>query len=360
MAAAEPLHHDVDCVHLRSLSPAGDNACSRISTGEREDTSAVSSHLSSIALSTCTQPRAVRMPRVALGTFRLAEVDAQNAVRRAIAHGVTHIDTATVYRNEQDVSIGLQDAGAAGAACFVTSKVSPRELGRDKTIAALEAMQSRFGESRSVDCVLLHWPAAAKVKSGHAALRAASWRVLEDAFFEGKLAAIGVSNFEERHIDALVRDGARVMPMVNQIELHPLLAQKSLRAYCRDKGIAVSAYSPFGTGALLRDERICAAASRCGNSISAAQMLVLWSLMRCDCVVAKASSDAHVAELAAAWTMYQQHMARKSRSNNYSDGGDLGENDDEDAMLLPHDVIASLDAMDEGKHFCWDPARVEG
>ena len=284
------------------------------------------------------------MPRVALGTFRLEGMDVQNAVRRAISLDVSHVDTATVYRNEEDIAIALdQVAGSDGPACFVTSKVSPRELGREKTLAALDAMRSRFSGKHDVDCVLLHWPAAARVKSGHAALRAASWRVLEDAYIDGKLRAIGVSNFEERHIDALVRDGARIMPMVNQIEMHPLLAQKSLKDFCRSKGIAVSAYSPFGTGELLRDARIRSLASRCTESVTAAQMLLLWSLMRCDCVVAKASSAVHAEEMAAAWAAYKRSKASA----------------DNDALLLPRDVLDELDALDEGKHFCWDPARVQ-
>lgn len=190
-----------------------------------------------------------------------------------------------------------------------------------------------------IDLMLIHWPGVARTPAdspANAAARRAAWRVLERYHRRGLLRAIGVSNYEARHLEELL-GYAEVAPAVNQVELHPRFQQRGLRAYCAQHGIAVAAYSPLGGGALLRDPAVEAAAAVAG--VMPAQALLLWGLHRGAAVLPKSVRPERIAEVAPA-----QLAATEAA---------LGE----DGLAR---LLAALDALGEAEaaKFCWDPSGI--
>lgn len=179
----------------------------------------------------------VEMPRVGLGTFKAQGADVQTAVRAALAAGIRHFDTASIYKNQTDIAEALKASGVRRDDVFLTSKVSPFEQGAAKAAQAVDDILSSLGTSY-VDLLLVHWPGASRVPPGsplNAELRGQTWRVLERAYRDGRARAIGVSNYEERHLAELLAT-AEVRPMVNQIEVHPRRQCAALRAACAEAG----------------------------------------------------------------------------------------------------------------------------
>ncbi|CAI5494591.1 unnamed protein product [Closterium sp. Naga37s-1] len=189
------------------------------------------------------------IPRLALGTFKAKGGEVKEAVKAALAAGYRHIDTASVYKNEAEIGEAIREYGIAREEVFITSKASPYEHGFQQALAACAASLERL-QTDYLDLYLLHWPGVAKLDRAsekNAEIRLESWRALEQLQREGKCRAIGVSNFTAAHLDHLMTNSA-APPAVNQVEVHPLLTQQPLRAYCAERGICVAAYSPLGCG----------------------------------------------------------------------------------------------------------------
>lgn len=164
----------------------------------------------------------VKMPWFGLGVFQVEEgSELVNAVRTAIVHGYRSIDTAAIYGNEAGVGEGLrqgiEEAGISREDLFITSKVWNADLGYEETLAAFETSVSKLGLDY-LDLYLIHWPVEGKYKE--------AWRALETLYKEGRVKAIGVSNFQTHHLEDLMT-AAELKPMINQVELHPRLTQKS-------------------------------------------------------------------------------------------------------------------------------------
>jgi len=162
------------------------------------------------------------MPQVGLGVFRASPEQAYAAVRTALDAGYRHIDTAQIYRNEAAVGRAVRDSGMRRDEVFVTTKL----WNDDQHPVRLRASVARSIETLGLgapDLFLLHWPVPG--------LRTSAWAALEDLQTEGLLRGIGVSNFMVPHLEELLRS-ARVMPLVNQIEVHPFLQQRAVRALC--------------------------------------------------------------------------------------------------------------------------------
>ncbi len=162
------------------------------------------------------------MPWFGLGVFQVEEgTELVNAVRTAIVHGYRSIDTAAIYGNEAGVGEGLQqgidEAGISREDLFITSKVWNADLGYEETLAAFETSLSKLGLDY-LDLYLIHWPVEGKYKE--------AWRALETLYKEGRVKAIGVSNFQIHHLEDLMTV-AEIKPMINQVEFHPRLTQKS-------------------------------------------------------------------------------------------------------------------------------------
>eukprot|EP00587_Corethron_hystrix_P008285 CAMPEP_0113309764 /NCGR_PEP_ID=MMETSP0010_2-20120614/7676_1 /TAXON_ID=216773 ORGANISM="Corethron hystrix, Strain 308" /NCGR_SAMPLE_ID=MMETSP0010_2 /ASSEMBLY_ACC=CAM_ASM_000155 /LENGTH=328 /DNA_ID=CAMNT_0000165079 /DNA_START=156 /DNA_END=1142 /DNA_ORIENTATION=+ /assembly_acc=CAM_ASM_000155 len=250
----------------------------------------------------------VEMPQLAMGTcFRDTMKDENNpsglplnpnffgflperthrALTHALAMGYRHIDTALVYRSQKAIGSVLASHFASGALTredlFITSKLyhgSMPGLTRKGTTLDLEnmtpeevsvAVETQFETILEelnlgyVDLMLLHWPAEMDSKhEGNAARRLAAWKVLEDCFSRGWARSIGVSNFSEAHIEQLMEDGAKILPMVNQIEASVYKQWNGIADYCRGKGIGLMAYSPLGMGkaSLLADPILAGIASK--------------------------------------------------------------------------------------------------
>lgn len=217
----------------------------------------------------------VRIPAVGFGTWKIADgAEAADAVRDAIETGYRLIDGAGAYANEKGVGQGIRESGIRRDELFVTSKVWNTERGYDSTLRAFDRTMSDLGLD-VLDLYLIHWPASPSRTDDWARVNADTWRALERLYAEGRVRAIGVSNFMPRHLDALLA-GATVTPAVNQIEFHPGYMQSACVEYCNCHGILVEAWSPIGRGRVLDDPLILSIAAAHGRS--AAQVCLRWAV----------------------------------------------------------------------------------
>lgn len=220
---------------------------------------------------TVTLNNGVQMPWLGLGVWKAQEgEEVERAVRAAIRHGYRSIDTAAVYNNEEGVGRAVQQAleenGLTREQLFITTKVWNADQGYETTLSAFETSLGKLG-LEYVDLYLIHWPVKGKYKD--------TWRALEQLYKDGRVRAIGVSNFHIHHLEDLLAD-AGVVPAVNQVEFHPLLSQKELLQFCNDKGIRLEAWSPLGQGNLVNDETLTAIGAKYDKS--AAQVMLRWDL----------------------------------------------------------------------------------
>ncbi|WP_405112716.1 aldo/keto reductase [Paenibacillus sp. FSL K6-1217] len=209
----------------------------------------------------------VEMPWFGLGVFKVQEgQEVIDSVKAAIKAGYRSIDTASVYGNEEGVGQAIRESGIAREELFITTKVWNTEQGYDSTLAAFDQSLSKLGLDYA-DLYLVHWPIRAKYKD--------TWRALEKLYADGKVRAIGVSNFQIDHLEDLLTV-AKVKPMVNQVELHPLLNQLELREYCKAQGIQIEAWAPLAQGHLLDNEVLADIATRHNKTLP--QVILRWDL----------------------------------------------------------------------------------
>ncbi|MFD1673831.1 aldo/keto reductase [Alicyclobacillus fodiniaquatilis] len=185
----------------------------------------------------------MKMPWFGLGVWQGEPKDGpevEHSIRIAIEAGYRHIDTAAGYENEVGVGNAVRASSIPREEIFITSKVRNSDQGYDSTLRAFEESFQKLGLDY-IDLYLIHWPVKGKYKD--------TWRALEQVYRDGRVKAIGVSNFQIHHLEDLLAN-ANVVPTVNQIELHPLLTQVKVRDYCRSKGIQVEAWSPLMQGHL--------------------------------------------------------------------------------------------------------------
>lgn len=231
----------------------------------------------------------VGMPWFGLGVFKVEEgPELENAVKTAIKHGYRSIDTAAIYGNEEGVGRGirqgLKEAGIGREELFVTSKVWNADLGYESTLAAYETSLKKLNLDY-LDLYLIHWPKEGKFKEG--------WRALETIYKEGRVKAIGVSNFQIHHLEELMAD-AEIKPMVNQVEYHPRLTQKELQQYCKQQGIQFEAWSPLMQGQLLDNPELKAIADKYNKSI--AQVILRWDLQNSVITIPKSTKEHRIVE----------------------------------------------------------------
>ncbi|MEH7502510.1 aldo/keto reductase [Neobacillus drentensis] len=231
--------------------------------------------------STTTLNNGVKMPWFGLGVFKVEEgPELVNAVKTAIQHGYRSVDTAAIYGNEEGVGQGIRESGIDREDLFVTSKVWNADLGYESTLAAYQTSLDKLG-LEYLDLYLIHWPVAGKYKE--------AWRALETLYKEGRVKAIGVSNFQVHHLEDLMKD-AEIKPMVNQVEYHPRLTQKEVQAFCREQGIQFEAWSPLMQGQLLDNEVLTGIAAKYKKSV--AQIILRWDLQNGVVTIPK-STKAH-------------------------------------------------------------------
>jgi methylglyoxal/glyoxal reductase len=236
-------------------------------------------------LSTTTLYNGVNMPWFGLGVFKVEEgPELVNAVKTAIQHGYRSIDTAAIYGNEEGVGQGIRESGISREDLFVTSKVWNADLGYESTLAAYQTSLDKLGLDY-LDLYLIHWPVAGKYKE--------AWRALETLYKEGRVRAIGVSNFQVHHLEDLLKD-AEIKPMVNQVEYHPRLTQKEVQAFCRDQGIQLEAWSPLMQGQLLDNEVLAEIAAKYKKSV--AQIILRWDLQNGVVTIPKSTKEHRIIE----------------------------------------------------------------
>ncbi|PEZ06631.1 aldo/keto reductase [Bacillus sp. AFS018417] len=231
----------------------------------------------------------VQMPWFGIGVFKVEEgPELVNAVKTAITHGYRSIDTAAIYGNEegvgQGIREGIQQAGISREDVFVTSKVWNADLGYESTIAAYETSLNKLG-LEYLDLYLIHWPVEGKYKE--------AWRALETLYKEGRVRAIGVSNFQIHHLEDLMKD-AEIKPMVNQVEYHPRLTQKELQAFCQEHDIQLEAWSPLMQGQLLNHEVLQEIANNYNKSV--AQVILRWDLQNGVITIPKSTKEHRIIE----------------------------------------------------------------
>jgi diketogulonate reductase-like aldo/keto reductase len=218
------------------------------------------------------------MPCIGFGTYKMPDgPEASEAVAKALEYGYRHIDGAAFYKNEKAVGEGIREglkrAGLSRDSIFVTSKVWASERGYDKVMASFEKTMEDIG-LEYLDLFLIHWPADRHQHDNWEELNLDSWRALIDLYREGRVRSIGVSNFWEEHLEALMK--TQVPPMVNQLEFHPGYMQRDAVAYCKENGIAVEAWSPLARNKMLDDPLILSLAGKYGKS--PAQICIRWCL----------------------------------------------------------------------------------
>lgn len=217
--------------------------------------------------STTTLNNGVKMPRVGLGVYKMEEgSDVKEAVLSAIDIGYRSIDTASFYKNEEGVGQALKETSVPREELFVTTKVWNDEQGYEETLAAFDRSMEKLG-LEYLDLYLIHWPVPGKYKE--------TWKALEKLYKDGKVKAIGVSNFLEHHLENLLED-AEIKPVVDQVELHPRLAEPALRDFCTQRDIKVEAWSPLARGRYFNDEVLQNLANKYGKT--AAQIILRWDV----------------------------------------------------------------------------------
>ena len=235
----------------------------------------------------------VHVPCVGYGTYLTPDGDiAKNAVREALTVGYRHIDTAFVYGNEKAVGDGIRASGVSRDEIFVTTKHWITMRGYEKASEAIDISLKNLGLDY-LDLYLIHWPCVEKVSPDWKDINASTLRAFEDAYKAGKIRAIGVSNFQKKHYDALA-ERCDIKPMVNQIEFHPGYTQSETVAYSQEMGMLVQAFSPLGCGAVLGDATLAAIAEKYNKSV--AQVCLRFVLQSGLNVLTKSVTPARIAE----------------------------------------------------------------
>lgn len=234
---------------------------------------------------TITLHNGVKMPQLGFGVFKVKNGnETVESVKKAVEVGYRAIDTAAIYENEEGVGQAIRECGVPREELFITSKVWNTEQGYDTTLKAFEDSLNRLG-LEYLDLYLIHWPGKDKYLE--------TWRALEKLYKDGKVKSIGVSNFHVHHLENLLAN-SEVKPVVNQIELHPLLTQVEIRDYCAKHEIKVESWSPLGRGNLLEEPTINHIAKKHGKS--SAQVLIRWHLQHDLVVIPKSITPSRIKE----------------------------------------------------------------
>ncbi|MFC8343152.1 aldo/keto reductase [Streptomyces sp. NPDC057280] len=240
----------------------------------------------STSFPTVTLNNGIEIPQLGYGVFQVPDPETAAAVTSALEAGYRSIDTAAIYGNEAGVGQALAASGIARDELFVTTKLWNADQGYDATLKAFDASLAKLGLD-FVDLYLIHWPTPARD------LYRESWRAIEKLAGEGRVRAAGVSNFQPAHLRRLL-DGSSLVPAVNQIELHPGLQQRELRALHAELGIATEAWSPLAQGAVLGEPVLTSIAERYGKS--PAQVVLRWHLQLGNVVIPKSVTPARIRE----------------------------------------------------------------
>jgi len=235
--------------------------------------------------STARLNNGVEIPYLGLGVYLAGSgAGTRNAVQHALQAGYRHIDTASLYGNEQEVGTAAINSRIPREEIFITTKLWNSDHGYDRTIQACRESLATLGLSY-VDMYLIHWPVEK--------LRSETWEAMITLQDEGRCRAIGVSNYTIRHLEELLADSP-VVPAVNQVEFSPFLYQKDLLDFCRSRGIQLEAYSPLTRGKKLNHPAITSIAAKYGKT--SAQIMIRWALQHDLLVIPKSANQRRIYE----------------------------------------------------------------
>ncbi len=246
-----------------------------------------------------------RVPQLGLGTWKLPAEETAPAILAAIEAGYRSIDTAYIYYNEAEVGQGIAKCGVPREELFVATKVWNNRHGHDSTKSALQESLDRM-QLDYVDLYLIHWPVPLEKRYVE------TWEALIQLRDEGRAKSIGVCNFQIGHLQRLL-DTTGVLPVVNQIELHPYFQQHDLRTYHADHDILTEAWSPLGQGQLLQDPAIQELAHQ--HQATPAQICLRWHIQMGHMVIPKSAQPARIRENFNLWNLHldEAAMARIAR-----------------------------------------------
>ena len=266
-----------------------------------------------------TLSNGVTMPQLGLGTSHQGGYS-EEAIKHALLVGCRHVDTAQRYGSEEGVGKAVMESGLDRGELFITTKLWPEYYGNKACMEATSLSLSRLNMDY-VDLYLLHWPGA---RNSQEMLE--TWRTMELLLESGKARSIGVSNFQERHLQRLLED-ASITPHVNQIEFHPYQQDLELINFCKERNICVGGYSPLAKGRLLDDPMVKQVAKEKG--VTAAQVVIRWSLQKDIITIPKSTKVDRVTE-------------------NFN--------------VLEFDLnleqMSKLDSLERGMRVTWDPSTV--
>lgn len=236
----------------------------------------------------------------------------------ALEAGFRHIDTAQSYKNEADVGEALKKSGVPREDVFVTSKLTAANFGYDQAIRSFEESLAKL-DFDYLDLFILHWPVED--------LRIESYRALETLYRQGKIKAIGVSNFTIRHLETLMQ-ATDIVPTVNQVEFSPYLYQKALHKFCKEQDVQIVAYCPLTKGEKLDDPKLVSIADKYKKS--SAQVLLAWAIQHDIAVLTKSVKPSRIQE-----------------------------NSEIFDFEISADDMRLLDAFDENLRLAWNPENVK-
>lgn len=231
-----------------------------------------------------TLSNGLKMPSIGFGTYKSGnDEDTARIVKYALEIGYRQIDTASFYGNEVGVGKGIKDSGIKREEIFLVTKLWNDDHGYENTIKAfnksLEKLQVEY-----IDLYLIHWPNK---------LNAETWRAFEYLYKIGKVKAIGVCNFKIGHLEEL-KATAEIMPMVNQVEIHPLSSKDIMLDYCNKNNIQLVAWSPIMRGKIFSNELIIALAEKYKKTI--AEIILRWHIQRGVIPIPKSSNEERIKE----------------------------------------------------------------
>ena len=227
-----------------------------------------------------------QIPSIGFGVFLIPNSEVVAAVSTALACGYRHLDTASIYKNEEGVGEAVRASNLPRKDIFITTKIWNDDQGTGKTKAACFASLDRLGLDY-LDLVLIHWPVPGR------GLYVDTWRELIDLRDKGHIKSIGVSNFNPDHLEAIIQATGEV-PVVNQIECHPWLQQTDLRTFHGNLGIVTQSWSPLGRGKLLNEPIIKAIATK--HNSTEAQVIIAWHLKVGNVVIPKSITPSRIQE----------------------------------------------------------------
>lgn len=234
----------------------------------------------------------ISMPRIGIGTHQAFGESAVEALTFALQAGYRLIDTAAAYCTEPIVAKAVQRSGLPRTEFFVTSKLRNACHGYKATMEAFE-LTLRQLEMDYLDLYLIHWPNPIQYRSIWQEAIIGTWHAFEELYRQGRVRAIGVSNFLPHHIE-LLREHCEIFPMVDQLRLCPGVTQPQIVQYCKENDIAIEAYSPFGTGAVFKAPQLRKLSEKYGKS--AGQICLRWSLQMGFIPLPKSVTPARIAE----------------------------------------------------------------